>query len=100
MESLDEHRHNLPVQLTSFIGWEEEIAEVAGLLSTARLITLAGAAGIGDKAQEIGATVIENYADGVWFVGLSDPKMLQSHAAEIFDVGEAALHGFLRGNRS
>ena len=101
MESLDEHRHNLPVQLTSFIGWEEEIAEVAGLLSTARLITLAGAGGTGeDKAQEIGATVIENYADGVWFVGLaplSDPKMLQSHAAEIFDVGEAALHGFLQG---
>jgi len=101
LESLDEHRHNLPVQLTSFIGWEEEIAEVAGLLSTARLITLAGAGGTGeDKAQEIGATVIENYADGVWFVGLaplSDPKMLQSHAAEIFDVGEAALHGFLQG---
>lgn len=101
MESLDEHRHNLPVQLTSFIGWEEEIAEVAGLLSTARLITLAGAGGTGeDKAQEIGATVIENYADGVWFVGLaplSDPMMLQSHAAEIFDVGEAALHGFLQG---
>ena len=100
MESLDEHRHNLPVQLTSFIGWEEEIAEVAGLLSTARLITLAGAGGTEDKAQEIGATVIENYADGVWFVGLaplSDPKMLQSHAAEIFDVGEAALHGFLQG---
>ena len=95
MESLDELRHNLPVQLTSFIGWEEKIAEVAGLLSTARLITLAGAGGTGDKAQEIGATVIENYADGVWFVGLSDPKMLQSHAAEIFDVGEAALHGFL-----
>ena len=101
MESLDEHRHNLPVQLTSFIGWEEEIAEVAGLLSTARLITLAGAGGTGeDKAQEIGATVIENYADRVWFVGLaplSDPKMLHSHAAEIFDVGEAALHGFLQG---
>jgi len=47
LESLDEHRHNLPVQLTSFIGWEEEIAEVAGLLSTARLITLAGAGGTG-----------------------------------------------------
>ena len=44
--------------------------------------------------------MIENYADGVWFVGLApllDPMMLQSHAAEIFDVGEAALHGFLQG---
>jgi len=49
LESLDEHRHNLPVQLTSFIGWEEEIAEVAGLLSTARLITLAGAGGTGGR---------------------------------------------------
>ncbi|MCI0877641.1 MAG: adenylate/guanylate cyclase domain-containing protein [Chloroflexi bacterium] len=73
LKSLDAHPHNLPVQLTSFIGREEEIDEVNGLLSTARLVTLLGAGGSGKTrlAQEIGASVIEDYPDGVWFIGLA-----------------------------
>src|SRR5260370_32126281 len=39
--------HNLPLQLTSFIGREKEIAEVRQLLSTARLVTLTGPGGTG-----------------------------------------------------
>ena len=102
LESLDEHRHNLPVQLTSFIGRQNEIDEVASMLPTARLITLAGAGGSGKTrlAQEIGAAVIEDYPGGVWFIGLaalSDPNVLQSHVAEIFDVGQDALHGYFQG---
>jgi len=45
LNSLDARPHNLPVQLASFIGREEEIDEVNGLLSTARLVTLAGTGG-------------------------------------------------------
>ena len=98
---MDAHPHNLPVQLTSFIGREEEIDEVSGLLSTARLVTLAGAGGSGKTrlAQEIGASVIEDYPGGVWFIGLAaltDPKMLRPHVAATFNVGEDALDGFLR----
>ena len=47
LKSLDAHPHNLLEQLTSFIGREDEIDEVNGLLSTARLVTLAGAGGSG-----------------------------------------------------
>jgi class 3 adenylate cyclase len=105
LESLDAQetrRHNLPVQLTSIIGRDEEILEVAGLLPTARLVTLAGAGGSGKTrlSQEIGASVLDEYPDGVWFIGLaalSDPNMLRSLVAETFDVGEDALHGFLQG---
>ena len=102
LNSLDVHPHNLPVQLTSFIGREEEINEVNRLLATARLVTLAGAGGSGKTrlAQEIGASIIEDYPDGVWFIGLaalSDPNMLRPHVAEIFNVGEDALYGFLQG---
>ena len=102
LKSLDGHPHNLPVQLTSFIGREEEINEVNGLLSTSRLVTLAGTGGSGKTrlAQEIGASVIENYPDGVWFIGLatlSDPQMLRPHVANTFSVGEGALSGFLQG---
>ena len=102
LKSLDAHPHNLPVQLTSFIGREGEIDEVSGLLSTARLVTLAGAGGAGKTrlAQEIGVSLIEDYPGGVWFIGLaslSDPKMLRPHVADTFNVGEDALYGFLQG---
>ena len=102
LNSLDAHPHNLPVQLTSFIGREEEIDEVRGLLSTARLVTLAGTGGSGKTrlAQEIGASVIEDYPEGVWFIGLaalSDPNMVRPHVAGTFNVGEDALYGFLQG---
>ncbi len=102
LKSLDAHPHNLPVQLTSFIGREGEIDEVSGLLSAARLVTLAGAGGSGKTrlAQEIGVSLIEDYPGGVWFIGLaslSDPKMLRPHVADTFNVGEDALYGFLQG---
>jgi DNA-binding CsgD family transcriptional regulator len=40
-------KHNLPLQLTSFIGRESEIEQVRELLSTSRLVTLTGSGGVG-----------------------------------------------------
>lgn len=40
-------RHNLPAQLTSFIGREKEIAQVKELLAAHHLVTLTGAGGVG-----------------------------------------------------
>jgi len=40
-------KHNLPQQLTSFIGREKEIAEIKELLGTTRLLTFIGAGGCG-----------------------------------------------------
>ena len=102
LNPLDAHPHNLPVQLTTFIGRDEEIDEVTGLLSNARLVTLAGAGGSGKTrlAQEIGVSLIDEYSGGVWFIGLaalSDPKMVSSQVAETFNVGEDALGGYLQG---
>ncbi|MGH2370481.1 MAG: AfsR/SARP family transcriptional regulator, partial [Chloroflexota bacterium] len=39
--------HNLPIQVTSFVGRERELAEVSRLLDTARLVTLTGSGGSG-----------------------------------------------------
>ena len=47
--ALDAQPHNLPVQLTSCIGREEEINQPSGLHSTARPVTLLGAGGSGKK---------------------------------------------------
>ena len=100
--SLDSHPNNLPVQMTSFIGREEEIEEVNRLLATARLVTLLGAGGSGKTrlSQEIGMSLVNEYPYGVWFVGLanlSDPNMLRPLVAETFNVGEDAIDGYLKG---
>ena len=40
-------QHNLPVRLTSFVGREQELAALDGLVGEARLVTLTGAGGAG-----------------------------------------------------
>ena len=40
-------RHNLPVQLTSFVGRERELGDLRRLLGENRLATLTGAGGVG-----------------------------------------------------
>ena len=74
-------QHNLPVQLTSFIGREDEISEINILLSKASLVTLTGSGGAGKTrlAQEIGSATVSVYPDGVWLVSLaplSDPRLI------------------------
>ena len=40
-------KHNLPYQLTSFVGREQELAQLKELATTNRLVTLTGAGGAG-----------------------------------------------------
>jgi non-specific serine/threonine protein kinase len=63
---------NVPVQLTSFVGRERELAEVQRLLSTSRLVTLSGAGGCGKTrlAIQIAKAVSDTFTDGVWLVDL------------------------------
>ena len=65
--------HNLPVQLTSFVGRGSEMNEVRQLLADNRLVTLTGAGGAGKTrlAVEIAARIAPEYADGVWYVDLA-----------------------------
>jgi non-specific serine/threonine protein kinase len=66
-------KDNLPVELTSFIGRERELAEIRRLLTTGRLITLTGAGGSGKTrlALRIGHELAEPTPDGVWLVELA-----------------------------
>ena len=85
--------NNLPRQLTSFIGREKEIAEVKRLLSTACLVTLTGTGGAGKTrlALQVGAELLDQYRDGVWFVELaplSDPALVVKAVASALDVPE------------
>jgi DNA-binding SARP family transcriptional activator len=64
---------NLPRRLTSFVGREEELREVAELLETSRLVTLTGPGGIGKTrlAIETGEQRRAEFPGGVWWVDLA-----------------------------
>src|SRR5437870_5422467 len=66
-------QHNLPLQLSSFVGREREIAEVRRLLGGARLLTLTGAGGCGKTrlALRVAADAPAAYPHGVWLVELA-----------------------------
>ena len=73
LNTLASHRHNLPVQLTSFIGREKEILEVIHLLEKTRMVTLIGAGGTGKTrlSIQVANDVLDQYPDGVWLVELA-----------------------------
>jgi TIR domain len=79
-------RHNLPVEVTSFVGRERELAEIRGLLASTHLLTLTGTGGCGKTrlALRLGESVLDDFADGVWLVELaplSDPSLIPHFVA-------------------
>ena len=82
----DARRTNLPHPSTPLIGREGELAQVRQLLDTSRLVTLAGAGGVGKTrlAQDAGAQRLDHHVDGVWMVELApiaDPALVASTTA-------------------
>ncbi len=65
--------HNLPAQLTSFVGRQAEMAELHQLVSSNRLVTLTGAGGAGKTrlAVEVAAQLTADFGDGIWYVDLA-----------------------------
>jgi predicted ATPase/class 3 adenylate cyclase/DNA-binding SARP family transcriptional activator len=93
LRSLEAFAHNLPLQLTRFIGREREMAEVKRLLQTARLLTLTGAGGCGKTrlALQVAADLLEEYPNGVWLVelaALTDPALVPQTVAATWGVRE------------
>ena len=83
LRTLESRSTNLPVQSTPLIGRERELAAVTSLVrqEQVRLVTLTGAAGSGKTrlALQAGAELIEEFADGVFVVGLvgvADPELV------------------------
>ncbi len=65
--------HNLPAQLTNFVGRQTEITELQQMIADNRLVTLTGAGGAGKTrlAVEVTAQAVDEFPDGVWFVDLA-----------------------------
>ena len=73
LKTLDAFLNNLPTQLTTFIGRENEIAEVKQELESHRLVTLTGSGGTGKTrlSLQVAADLLEKFGHGVWFVELA-----------------------------
>jgi predicted ATPase len=65
--------HNLPRQLTSFLGRDEVVQEIAELVESAPLVSIVGTGGAGKTrtAVEVGRRLLNRFPHGVWFVELA-----------------------------
>jgi predicted ATPase len=85
-------RDNLPVELTTFVGREKELDELARLLRRGPLVTLAGPAGAGKTrlGLEIAARRRDDFRDGVWLIELapvSEPDVIADAVAAGMGLG-------------
>jgi predicted ATPase/DNA-binding SARP family transcriptional activator len=72
---------NLPRQLTSFVGRDHEVLQVARLVHERSLVTLTGVGGVGKTrlALETAAAIVADFRDGAWLCELApvaDPAVL------------------------
>jgi predicted ATPase/class 3 adenylate cyclase len=72
LHTLNAVPNNLPTQLTSFLGRQQEIAEASKLLLDGRLLTLTGPGGTGKTrlSLQIAADASDRFPDGIYFVPL------------------------------
>jgi predicted ATPase/DNA-binding SARP family transcriptional activator len=85
--------HNLPYQISTFIGRERELDEVTHLIAAHRLVTLVGTGGIGKTrlSLKVGERLLREYADGIWLIelaSLSDPALVPQTVAKLFQLLE------------
>ncbi|HYL27435.1 MAG TPA: helix-turn-helix domain-containing protein, partial [Candidatus Nitrosotalea sp.] len=72
-EQMSPAANNLPRQLTSFLGRDEVVKELADLLEHSPLVSIVGTGGAGKTrvAVAVGSALLNRFPDGVWFVELA-----------------------------
>jgi non-specific serine/threonine protein kinase len=95
LRSPDRPRSNLPVPLTSFLGRQSELSELAEMLRDNRLVTITGAGGLGKTrtALEVARSLLGEFPDGVWLAELgpvSDPALVPQVVATCLGAREVA----------
>ena len=93
LKSLSTHPNNLPQQVTSFIGREEELEIVEKLLAKNKLLTLTGAGGSGKSrlSLQVAADLLERFPEGAFLVELApltDPNLVAQTVASVLGVKE------------
>jgi predicted ATPase/DNA-binding CsgD family transcriptional regulator len=91
LRSVDDLPGNLPQPLTSLVGREPIVAEVADLVRSSALVTLTGVGGVGKTrlSLEVGAEVAAEVPDGVWLIELAsvgDPGSVPAAFATVLGI--------------
>jgi predicted ATPase/class 3 adenylate cyclase/DNA-binding CsgD family transcriptional regulator len=91
LRSLGVFAGNLPQQLSSFVGRDQLLADVANLVRSNPLVTLSGVGGVGKTrlALEVGAEMADEFPDGVWLVELApvgDPSSVPAAIATALGI--------------
>ncbi len=97
LRSLDALPNNLPIQRTTFVGRDHDVAEVKGLVNRHRLVTLFGSGGVGKTriAMQVAADLLDHYTDGVWvadFAPITDPELVSSVIAQVLGMPQQQGH--------
>ena len=73
LTTLETINHNLPVQLTSFIGREGEITKAREVLASTRILTFIGPGGTGKTrlSLQVAAEQLPEFQDGIWLIELA-----------------------------
>ncbi len=95
LRTVDAAPGNLPVLSTSFVGRDEEVAELVALVGSHRLVTLTGVGGVGKTrlAVQVAAELVGEFPDGVWLVELApvgDPAAVADATAVVLGVNAQA----------
>jgi predicted ATPase len=101
----EQRRHNLPGQISSFLGRDAELIELRRLLQRNRLITLTGAGGVGKTrlALELAAGVVATTADAVWLAelaSLAHPALVAQVVAQAAGIREEPSRPLLASLRA
>ena len=89
-------RNHMPIQLTTFIGREEELTELCDLLRSneTRLVALTGEGGCGKTrlALRAGEDLAQDYEHGAWLVelaSLTEPGLVMKTTAAVFGLRDS-----------
>lgn len=84
---------NLPRSASTLIGRETELEQLASVLNAFRLVTIAGAPGVGKTrlSIELGRRVEASFPDGVWWIeldSLREGRLVPQRVANVLGVRE------------
>ncbi len=93
-------KNRLPVPLTTFVGREQEIAQITALLAKTRLLTLTGPGGCGKTrlAYEVAGKLAASFPNGVWLAELAalvEPASVPQEVAAVLGIREEPMQPLL-----
>jgi predicted ATPase/class 3 adenylate cyclase len=102
-QTLERLETNLPMQLTTLVGREAEIAHISAMIEREgdRLVTLTGPGGTGKTrlVLAVAADALDAFPDGVWFIDLAtltDPALVMPAIASVLGVREPGGEGLVQ----